>query len=493
MISRNPLVGGEEDSSQSLSLEAGRAIREAAVEKKENKAPHQQKSLDNKQKSTKAKKEKAGKKAAKKSGKKAAKKGGDKKKATKKGKSGQKAAKKKAAKKGGDKKKAAKKGGDKKKATKKNKSGGKAAKKGNNGKKKAAKKSKSSQKAIAKKKGKAEKQQKEKGGKKKSAKSGRQSSSCAADSACLLAAGKYYQQVMVKGFNFQTQFARISNFAKQTGNKGAKNGDFGQTLSNLKELGGGNASALSCAGAASGTPAQSLNSAVSSLGQCAQNISAACSSPPSVNSTQANVCVYAIGNLTNGVNNCSNLNGSAACTCWKDPALATLSATVANCDISAINKNMTAFKKACTDSYIGCKTLSNNAPNLISSCNSDANSLLQKLSGATTNANALASLQNTTSKLLAGGSGKRQALSCAGFAKEVQSVGQIAQQTPGASILATTAASAVARAPSVCSAADLGALQAAANVLVQAISLVAALITSLQNNLLGECSSPGIK
>jgi len=219
------------------------------------------------------------------------------------------------------------------------------------------------------------------------------------------------------------------------------------------------------------------------LGKCSANISAACANPPTVNSTQATACSNAIGNLTAGVTNCTNLNGTAACACWKDPALANLSATVATCDISAINKNMTSFKASCQASYSQCKTLSNTAPNLISSCNSNSAALLGKLSDATANVNALNSLQTKTNALLSAKYGKRQALSCGGFADQIKSVGKMAKEAPGSSKIASTASSAVARAPSACAGADLALLSAAASILTEAINLVVALVASIQANL----------
>ena len=69
--------------------------------------------------------------------------------------------------------------------------------------------------------------------------------SCATDSTCLLAAGKYFQQVMVKAVNYKAQFTRINTFTKQATSKGGKMDDFAPVLNNMKELGGGNVSALS--------------------------------------------------------------------------------------------------------------------------------------------------------------------------------------------------------------------------------------------------------
>jgi hypothetical protein len=246
-------------------------------------------------------------------------------------------------------------------------------------------------------------------------------------------------------------------------------------------------SALSCAGSTSGTPAQTLTATVSNLTQCAASISRACAGAPTINNASVTICKAAIDNLTASVTNCSNLNGTAACTCWKDPMLANLSATVASCDLSAINRNMTTFKSTCQGSYTACQRVANNAPTLVSACNSKASDVLAKLSSATSNANALGSLQNVTNKLLGVKAvGKRQAVSCSAFSGLVQSVGQMALQAPGSASVAAQANDATGKAPSACAGAELAALQAASNLLSQAVAIVQALVTSLQTSLLSE-------
>jgi hypothetical protein len=469
-------VGGDAGADQSLAAEAGadRALREAAQQQKEKGA------VAGKKEAKPAAKKQEGKKKAAKAEKKKAKKAGDKKKGKKAG-AAKKQSGKKAAKKAGGKK--AKKA-EKKKAKKGKKAGGKkSAKKGGKSAKKGGKSAKKGGKSAKKAGG---KKGKKAGGNKAVKSVARQSTSCATDSTCLLNAGKYYQQVVVKGVNYKNQYTRINTFLKQSTSKGGKKDDFAPTLNNMKELGGGNASALACGGSTSGTGASTLNSVVTSLNKCSANIKDACmGAPPSINDTQAQVCLAAIGNLTAGVANCSSLNGTAACDCWKDAKLATLSATVATCDLANTNKNATTFKSSCQKSYTDCKNISNTGPNLISACSSNVGSLTGKLKTATDNQNALAELKTTIDKLVAsaGSSGKRQALSCKDFAGQVSDVSKKAQNAPGDSSIADAAKSAVAKAPTSCASSDLTLLQAAANVLVQAVAFVASLIDSIQANL----------
>ena len=307
---------------------AGRALREAADQKNKDKVPAAG------QKAAAAKRDKKQKKA--KSGKKEAKKAGDKKAAKKAG--GKKAGAKKAPKMSGEKKAAGKKAGNKKAGKKvAKKSGGKKSNKKKTGNKKAGEKNAS----------------KAKSGKKaqKDVKSVA-CQSCATDSTCLLAAGKYFQQVMVMAVNYKAQYTRINTFTKQATSKGGKMDDFAPVLNHMKELGGGNVSALSCGGSSSGQGANSLKAVVTNLGQCSKNISTACmTEAPSLNSSQANDCLYAIDNLTAGVANFTAVNGTAACACWKSPSLANWSATVANCDLSASNKNVSSLKSSCQTAY----------------------------------------------------------------------------------------------------------------------------------------------
>merc|ERR1712038_580564 len=170
----------------------------------------------------------------------------------------------------------------------------KAAKKG---KKKAGRKNRGKGKGKGRKKGKGKKK-KSKGRKKKNKGRKKKKSSkkvvdtriharsTCADEACLTALGKYMNQYNQKYRNFENQKNRITKFSKLTGNKGGKKDAFKTIKGQIRETGGGNASALSCGGKTSGTGQKLLKDIYDKLTACSAGIKKACETDkPAINQT----------------------------------------------------------------------------------------------------------------------------------------------------------------------------------------------------------------
>merc|ERR1711953_1054810 len=181
----------------------------------------------------------------------------------------------------------------KNKSRKMKKQGKKAAKKG---KKKRGKKNRGNKKGKGKKKKNKGKKKKSKGRKKK--KSSKKvvdtrihARSTCADEACLTALGKYMNQYNQKYRNFENQKNRITKFSKLTGNKGGKKDAFKTIKGQIRETGGGNASALSCGGKTSGTGQKLLKDIYDKLTACSAGIKKACETDkPAINQTFIDAC-----------------------------------------------------------------------------------------------------------------------------------------------------------------------------------------------------------
>ena len=432
-------------------------MRESSPTQAANKQNNDAQKKSNKEKTV--KKNNKGKSAAKKK-EKAAKKGkSNKKKAT----SGKKEKKGKGAK-SGKKEKGAKKGKSNKKKGKSTKKKGKSTKK----KGKSAKKGKSTKKT---------------GKKEKSL--ARQS--CTFDSYCLVSAAKYLKQLTTKVNSFSLQSARITKYTKMSNTKAGKFNDFSPIQAKVKDAGGNNVSDLRCQNVTNSTGTTVLRNTYSYLANCSKTINDSCSSGmPTVNASVVTVCTTYMNSFASAVNNCTLLNGTAACTCWNSTLLANLSAQIAACDISAASTNLTNYKSKCLSEYGKCRANATASTDVIRTCN-QANSVdntLIAIQTTTANTNALNSLQAAVNASIrvAGKRKRQQALSCDAFVTAVTDIASSAVNAPGLSTIAARAASVASSAPSSCPA-QAAQLSATSSSLSKAVTATSSLTSTLQNNL----------
>merc|ERR1711892_1468502 len=170
------------------------------------------------------------------------------------------------------------------------------------------------------------------------------------NSTCLDTAVKLMKIVNSKITNFLVQQKRISKYNNTGNKKTAKKGLFGPIASKVIDVGGGNASDLSCSGNKTNPGATKLKSIISSLQKCEVNIKAACdpSAYPLPNMTEANECKTLMVSMKASVEACGKKTGNEACTCWLDADLKAVAEKVKTCDISSENKKVTAQHKQCT-------------------------------------------------------------------------------------------------------------------------------------------------
>merc|ERR1711892_1393531 len=228
------------------------------------------------------------------------------------------------------------------------------------------------------------------------------------NSTCLDTAVKLLKIVDSRVTNFLVQQKRISKYNNTGNKKTAKKGLFGPIASKVIDVGGGNASDLSCSGNKTNPGATKLKSIISSLQNCEVNIKAACdpSAYPLPNMTEANECKTLMVSMKASVEACLKKTGSEACSCWLDSDLKATAEKVKTCDISSSNKLVTAQHKQCTGNFSACKKIEDTAVTYIYACSQSAATLKAKAAQASKNVDALGAAKNKTSTLAGGSSGR---------------------------------------------------------------------------------------
>merc|ERR1739848_672330 len=174
--------------------------------------------------------------------------------------------------------------------------------------------------------------------------SGRLACSRAVNSTCLDTAVKLLKIVQQRITNFLVQQKRMSKFNSTGDKKSAKKGLFGPIASKVIDVGGGNASDLSCSGNKTNPGAAKLKSIISDLQKCEKSIMVACdtSAYPHPSMTEATECKTNMESMKTSVEACTKKTGEEACTCWMDSTLMATAEKVKKCDISKENKKVTA-------------------------------------------------------------------------------------------------------------------------------------------------------
>jgi len=380
---------------------------------------------------------------------------------------------------------------------KKGKKAGRRHKKGNKKSRKAKKKQGKSKRKM--KKGKNVKNVKGKGARKGkpilSESEGEERSLCSrtVNSTCLDTAVKLMKIVNSKITNFLVQQKRISKYNNTGNKKTAKKGLFGPIASKVIDVGGGNASDLSCSGNKTNPGATKLKSIISSLQKCEVNIKAACdpSAYPLPNMTEANECKTLMVSMKASVEACLKKTGSEACSCWLDSDLKATAEKVKDCDISSSNKLVTAQHKQCTGNFSACKKIEDTAVTYIYACSQSAATLKAKAAQASKNVDALGAAKNKTSTLAGGSSGRSTIIrkratsvsTCADFVSLSASLLKIADEAPTSSAVETMANILKAVSDSLsCSTAEKATLTTQVVTYTQTVSKVSAAYSGLKSS-----------
>merc|ERR1711892_1479511 len=302
------------------------------------------------------------------------------------------------------------------------------------------------------------------------------------NSTCLDTAVKLMKIVNSKITNFLVQQKRISKYNNTGNKKTAKKGLFGPIASKGIDVGGGNASDLSCSGNKTNPGATKLKSIISSLQKCEVNIKAACdpSAYPLPNMTEANECKTLMVSMKSSVEACLKKTGSEACSCWLDSDLKATAEKVKDCDISSSNKLVTAQHKQCTGNFSACKKIEDTAV-----------TLKAKAAQASKNVDALGAAKNKTSTLAGGSSGRSTIIrkratsvsTCADFVSLSASLLKIADEAPTSSAVETMANILKAVSDSLsCSTAEKATLTTQVVTYTQTVSKVSAAYSGLKSS-----------
>merc|ERR1712179_130400 len=182
---------------------------------------------------------------------------------------------------------------------------------------------------------------------------GRLACSRAVNSTCLDTAVKLLKIVSSRITNFLVQQKRMSKFNSTGGKKSDKKGLFGPIASKVIDIGGGNASDLSCSGNKTSEGAMTIKEIIANLSKCEEDIKSACdiSAYPIPNKTEAEACVSNMESMKKSVDACTKKSGSEACSCWLDSSLMATAEKVKPCNIATENKRVTSQHKRCTSTF----------------------------------------------------------------------------------------------------------------------------------------------
>jgi len=312
--------------------------------------------------------------------------------------------------------------------------------------------------------------------------------STCADEACLTAIGKYMNQYNQKYRNFENQKNRITKFSKLTGNKGGKKDAFKTIKGQIRETGGGNASALTCGGKTSGTGQKLLKDIYDKLTACSAGIKKACETDkPAINQTFIDACSTKMTAFKTEADKCiKETDATKACTCWKSTAMKTASDNIGKCDISKLNGEVAKFKKSCTAAFAECRQTEDKGSKLIQGCDSKfASKQLKNLAQANANSKALTSLKTAVEKKTTRRLQTRTVLTCKVFATKVTGLITLATNAPLMPKIAEDAAALEKTAPTAaCDATIKATLKALVTSIASVIADLATIVKDIQADLL---------
>merc|ERR1711881_125661 len=275
--------------------------------------------------------------------------------------------------------------------------------------------------------------------------------SCSRDvnSTCVDTAVKLLSTMNNKVINYLKQQKRIAKFNSTRGKKSGKKGLFGPIASKVIDIGGGNASDLSCSGNKTSEGATTIKEIIANLSKCEKDIHAACdvSAYPIPNKTEADACVSNMESMKKSVDACTKKSGSEACSCWLDSTLLAKAEEVKKCNIASENKRVTSQHKKCTSTFSACKKIEDATVDYIYACSQSANDLKVKAAQTKKNVNALEAAKTKTGTLAGNSTGRNTVIrkratsvsTCGDFVSLSAKLLAAADEAPTSSLVETMA------------------------------------------------------
>merc|ERR1719479_140419 len=210
--------------------------------------------------------------------------------------------------------------------------------------------------------------------------------------------------------NFEKQHKRMTKQNGTGDSKSGKKGEFKGAAQKLISVGGGNKSALSCAGATDNAGSAQMKNLTDVLLACEDNIHMACNSTnfEAVNVTKLEECKVVAEDFKTGAGACLAKSVGAdktttddACACWTD---ATFDATVQaakDCKFAEEAKAFAAALKTCKEAFSTCRKYEDEVSESISACKSNANDLKKAVAALSQNADKVKEAQAVVKALAA--------------------------------------------------------------------------------------------
>ena len=191
---------------------------------------------------------------------------------------------------------------------------------------------------------------------------------------------------------YETKFKRISKKSQIGLSKSGKNSVFQPALARLIAAGGGNRSALVCAGNASNSGSKQMSNLTKVLQQCHVNVKAACdpSGFPLPNMTEVNRCLDKGEVINNLSGNCSKLSGSEACSCWEGSKETESAVEVfKTCDLTPSTKAVTKALNKCKEVFGKCRKYEDAVADIVNLCNQRPATMRKRLKNLSQNKEAV--------------------------------------------------------------------------------------------------------
>ena len=203
--------------------------------------------------------------------------------------------------------------------------------------------------------------------------------------------------------NFEKQYSRITKQSGIATKKSDKKGVFAPIALKLVDLGGGNKSALACAGSTDSDGAKQLANLTKTLFDCEDEVHAVCHTEnfPQANLTLIEECEVAVLAFKSKAKECIDLSKSAtaddACSCWSSSNLTDLSDAVKECKIADVG-NVAKGLKACTAAFSKCRKFEDDVIHAFSSCTKSVSELTEKAAALSKNKDALGEVKTKIAK-----------------------------------------------------------------------------------------------
>ena len=196
--------------------------------------------------------------------------------------------------------------------------------------------------------------------------------------------------------NFDKQLIRANKKSELAEKKYVKKGLFASVALKLVDVGGGNKSALVCAGSTDSVGAKQLTNLTQTLEVCEDEISSSCGPEnfPSLDQYEDfQECNNSVNAFKERIQSCFDqskeaTNSEEACKCWTSSSMTTLSESVSTCKVAAAPLNNKAAKE-CVAVFSNCRKYEDESVSSIQACSQSVSELAEKATLLSKNKDAL--------------------------------------------------------------------------------------------------------